>query len=179
MFNIRENVFETNSSSSHSICFNKKDKTNDIPDIRQHLDKNGTWLLTNDMLQFGRYPFRILTTASEKIRYAIACACIYPDYPGDDSLEKITNTVKEICPEFERFAFEQTIDGDSTGGTDDQILFDCLQDKQIPLKDFITDSRYFIVCDGDEYLTFDALHESGLIHKNIVKLYPAGYNAYD
>ena len=71
---IRNNVWETNSSSMHSIAVlnNTGQYTHDemLDDLYIH---NGKWdIWSDDDLSFGRYPFKILTSFKDKLCYAIA-----------------------------------------------------------------------------------------------------------
>lgn len=171
MINYRDGVFETNSSSSHSICINNKKSETIRPDLKQYLDDNGLWYIPPADLEFYRYPFRILTTPEEKIRYAIACTA----YVGksSDEFKLIEKIVKELEPSFEHFVFKKSNwgCGYDMGGTDDAILFGWLNGNNIDLKTFITDNKYFIVCDGDEYNVFSDMILAGIIDKDIAESY--------
>ena len=56
-----------------------------------------------------------------------------------------------------------TIDHQSAG-----LLKNFLKDKGISLKEFLTNKRYMIVQDGDEYCDFDRLLKSGIINRNFI-----------
>lgn len=72
---VRRNVFETNSSSMHSLVILKEDRLftkNELTD-GMYLHKNGVWdIWMDDDLYFGRSPFQCLATFESKVRYAIA-----------------------------------------------------------------------------------------------------------
>lgn len=86
---IRRSVFETNSSSMHSIAISKYDShytDQEIYNSFSHFDKHygkredlhiqffEVYGYDNDKsaLSFGRFPFKILSTFCDKLRYYIA-----------------------------------------------------------------------------------------------------------
>ena len=77
---IRPGVFETNSSSSHSICI-RNDKSDLCVDRENIVDNilngRGEWKITG--MYFGRAPFRYLAKFSEKVIYALANGINYHD----------------------------------------------------------------------------------------------------
>ncbi len=119
---IRNSVFETNSSSSHCILITKNDHILTSEDA-YHGDKywndpenkkleymyinkkDHTVDFYKDELGFGRSPFQILSSFEDKIRYAIAAFC--GDYSGFSDEEKVKNfneiikIANEIFPELE------------------------------------------------------------------------------
>ena len=95
---IRNSVFETNSSSMHSIAIVKPENLKGAP-----VDYYG-WQLTNewlkpevsveicrndDSLTFDRWPFQILSTMFEKAQYAIA------SYGTDEKFNEISKICKD------------------------------------------------------------------------------------
>lgn len=79
---IRYGCFETNSSSSHSICVTKNDyllKSEDFEDYPENIyvRKDGEWNLAWDKedLVFERHPFKFLCTFEDKVKFAIASLC--------------------------------------------------------------------------------------------------------
>lgn len=101
---IRRNVFETNSSSMHSLTVmkrNDKYTTEEILediwliDDRETEEKNCVWNIWNDDdLGFGRSPFRVLGTFREKWLYA--CASLVHDYNDDVYKELVRIALKYI-----------------------------------------------------------------------------------
>lgn len=82
---IRNSIFETNSSSMHSIAIVKPDNIKDGADDRYGWQLVSEWLkpgkdvevnhpiaIDDESIDFGRWPFRILSTMYEKAQYAIA-----------------------------------------------------------------------------------------------------------
>lgn len=91
MINIRQNVFETNSSSMHSIAIRKQggiateefeeiERYNKmfikaLEDREQNASSVGCEYAFDADISFERYPFRALTTMFDKALYAIASVC--------------------------------------------------------------------------------------------------------
>ena len=153
---IRSGVFETNSSSSHSICI-RNDK-NDLCVDRENIVDNilngrGEWKITG--MYFGRSPFRYLAKFSEKVIYALANGINYHD---------IEDIVKDNIPEFTGFKF---VTESGSGYTDDYILSGWLEQHSVSLRDFLTRDSYFVICDGDEYYIFSDMLDSGIISKSV------------
>lgn len=153
---IRQGVFETNSSSMHSLCIlNHSDKN--IDTYTNKIDKNGIWKFEEGELDFYRYPFRFLHTFEGKVKYAIA---------NYESIILISDIVKKYNPNFVRFKFAKSHGRIDTGGTDDYALNSWLENNNITLEEFLINPRYAVICDGDEYCTFDKLIDLGLINKS-------------
>ena len=157
---IRQGVFETNSSSMHSLCIlNHSDKN--IDTHTNEIDENGTWKFEEGELDFYRYPFRFLHTFEGKVKYAIA------NYESNyKSIILISDIVKKYNPNFVRFEFAKSHGRIDTGGTDDYALNSWLENNNITLEEFLINPRYAVICDGDEYCTFDKLIDLGLINKS-------------
>ena len=159
---IRSGVFETNSSSSHSICI-RNDKSDLCVDRENIVDNilngKGEWKITGEY--FGRSPFRYLSKFSEKVIYALANGINYHD---------IEDIVKDNIPEFTGFKFinnEYSDGSPATGYTDDFILSGWLEHHSVSLIDFLTKDSYFVICDGDEYGIFSDMLNSGIISKSV------------
>lgn len=157
---IRQGVFETNSSSMHSLCIlNHSDKN--IDTYTNKIDENGIWKFEEGELDFYRYPFRFLHTFEGKVKYAIA------NYESNyESIILISDIVKKYNPNFVRFEFAKSHGRIDTGGTDDYALNSWLENNNITLEEFLINPRYAVICDGDEYCTFDKLIDLGLINKS-------------
>lgn len=119
---IRAQVFETNSSSCHSILITKNDHIltpedawhngmswGDIDNKKleyMYIDKNNhTANFYDRELEFGRSPFQILTSFEDKIAYAIASFCGDYSHSSDEEkvnyLNEIINIAHEVFPELE------------------------------------------------------------------------------
>ena len=98
MRQIRNGVFETNSSSMHSIVIKKNGGyyTNEEINEDLWLLDDGIWdIWRQEEIEFGRYPFKCLATFESKVRYAIASLCRYR-YDCADQFKKIEDIVIEV-----------------------------------------------------------------------------------
>ena len=72
---VRQGVFETNSSSSHSFCI-KNNTYDDMVDytksVIECLDENGVWDIFSEDFCFGRSPVRLIKTLADKVRYSFS-----------------------------------------------------------------------------------------------------------
>lgn len=171
MKQIRRNVFETNSSSSHSLVIT----TDNEHYTREEINKDfymtdGIVRLWESSLEFYRSPFDMLVTFKDKLRYAIA-----------SSNGNLVNQCRELCQKyvdgFIDFKFDK-IDyvWDSEvkdyvetnepipnyGGTDDYEIEGWLKKYNVSLEEFLTNKKYIVVVDGDEYAIYDHIKKSGL-----------------
>lgn len=55
------------------------------------------------------------------------------------------------------------------GSTDDYMLKGWLDKAGITLEEFLTNRRYIVICDGDEYCIWDDMKKSGLINTDIIE----------
>ena len=164
---VRFGAFETNSSSMHSIIVVGKPNSNDnFTDGLKIVDGK---LIIDDIydIEFGRAPFEILSTFKEKLMYAIAAY----------SKEEIIKTVGELIKineivypnvwyfgESDSHEFHGDIDHQSVG-----VLKNFLACNHVNLRDFLTQDKYMVVIDGDEYCIFDDLVQSGIVNDEIIK----------
>lgn len=171
MKQIRRNVFETNSSSSHSLVIT----TDNEHYTREEINKNfymtdGIVRLWESSLEFYRSPFDILVTFKDKLRYAIA-----------SSNGNLVDQCRELCYKyvdgFTDFEFDTKdyvwdskvkdyVEAKSPvpnyGGTDDYEIEGWLKKYNVSLEEFLTNKRYIVVVDGDEYAIYDHIKKSGL-----------------
>ena len=94
---IRRCVFETNSSSMHSLVVTKKNDRYSKDEILngfylfydKETGEDGIWEVRDDDLEFGRYPFRSLGNFHDKWLYA--CASLVREYKDEvyNELERI------------------------------------------------------------------------------------------
>lgn len=184
MIQIRKNVFETNSSSSHSLIMLKEDKP--LPQFVEpgyYLDVDGKLYLWDNDLEFGRSPFALLTDWYHRLCYAIAAA--------DDDVE--LDVLEEICysriPGFRGFKFPRNgwYDPDkddpseefSHGYIDHQsigVLEGFLSRNDISIEDFIFNDRYIVVIDGDEYNVFDTMRSLPTWNQDAVQAMSGAYD---
>lgn len=166
MIQIRNSVFETNSSSSHSIVVTKGEQFHDQVDPRYHVDDNGElkfWY--SDDLEFGRSPFDVLCDWYGRLRYAIASF-------GKDGLSEIEAACKRHLIGFDHFSFGKNYDDEDDMGYVDHessgLLSRTLRQHNISLDDFIFNDKYIVFIDGDEYCVFDRLRHSVLFNEDSI-----------
>lgn len=176
MIQIRDNTFETNSSSSHSLIITDFDGKYTPEEMMRGIylweDKETRMYESN--LEFYRSPFSLLATFESKSRYAIASSQGHLA----DEVEKIWH---KYIPNFNGFKFDmkteeydydknEWVDLDEPktiyGGTDDYQIEGWLKSYNISLEDFLTMRRYMVVCDGDEYREWYHILDSGLVDKS-------------
>ena len=114
---IRENCFETNSSSNHVFVITKNDTHVTAKELsfekydpnnfeQMYLDKKGEYWYCDIRRGFGREPFEILTTFKDKVKYALCAYCgfYYPDPEEfDKNYNMIRDIVREVVPGFTDF----------------------------------------------------------------------------
>ena len=175
---IRKSVFETNSSSMHSLVVKKENEYYTQEEIteRMYLDDNGVWEIWDEEdLHFGREPFQCLGDFSGKVKYAIASLCGY----NDDAKETFDNVVKlvhEICPACTDIILPsdyRPLERTYYGYVDEDILSSFLAKENITLKEFLSNKKYIVIVDGDEYCIYESMKRCGMINAdNIEKEYP-------
>lgn len=191
MLQIRQGVFETNSSSSHSIIIKKQDCPMEAVidpewhvywDDRDENNPNNGYIRfwrTED-LDFEREPFHFLVSWYDRLRYAIA----------SNNTKEGVERIREICSRrikgFRGFSFPHDDwaheDEDYYGYVDHQshgLLEHVLEHYQISLEEFIFNDRYVIVIDGDETQYFTVLVEQDLFNKDVVESIEPASNWYD
>ena len=173
MKQIRRNVFETNSSSSHSlvITIDNEHYTREEINKNFYVTKKGIVRLWESSLEFYRSPFDMLVTFKDKLRYAIA-----------SSNGNLVDECREICKKyvdgFIDFEFDTKdyvwdsevkdyVETDEPipnyGGTDDYQIEGWLKSYNVSLEEFLTNKRYIVVVDGDEYNCWLHIKDSGLV----------------
>lgn len=174
MLSIRRNTFETNSSSSHSIVLLGSAPDNDKYFQTIRLDKDGFYdIWFEDDLEFGRTPFNVLCTFATKLNYAIASfgedrfdelnelACKY--LRGEDG--SYCTGIKLPKPRWRdgevSYGF---VDHQSSGLLDMYLVV-----QGISLETFLTNPKYIVIIDGDEYCVFDNLKNSGLVVDGVIE----------
>lgn len=182
MKQIRSNSFETNSSSSHSLIITKGDSGHYTPEEAfkelYWMENDGTWDPSRD-LYFGRSPFQVLSSFSDKLRYAYANAPLRKGTPDKKwggyhyyrQYCKITNVVKEFFGNDIIFkGLSNRVKREESIGTDDGLLFGWLKKADISLIEFLTNKNIFVICDGDEYCIWTDMKKFGLIDTSNIKL---------
>lgn len=176
MIQIRDNTFETNSSSSHSLIITDFDGKYTPEEMMKgiYLWNDKETRMYENNLEFYRSPFSLLATFESKSRYAIASSRGHLA----DEVEKIWH---KYIPNFNGFKFEmkteeydydkkEWVDLDEPkpiyGGTDDYQIEGWLKSYNVSLEDFLTMRRYMVVCDGDETREWYHILDSGLVDKS-------------
>ena len=173
MKQIRRNVFETNSSSSHSLVITTDNEHYTKEEINKnfYVTKKGIVRLWESSLEFYRSPFDMLVTFKDKLRYAIA-----------SSNGNLVDECREICKkyvdgfiDFEFDTKDYVWDSEvkdyvetnepipNYGGTDDYEIDGWLKKYNVSLEEFLTNKRYIVVVDGDEYNCWLHIKDSGLV----------------
>ena len=176
MIQIRDNTFETNSSSSHSLIITDFDGKYTPEEMMKgiYLWGGKETRMYESNLEFYRSPFSLLATFESKSRYAIASSQGHLA----DEVEKIWH---KYIPNFNGFKFDmkteeydydkkEWVDLDEPkpiyGGTDDYQIEGWLKSYNVSLEDFLTMRRYMVVCDGDETQEWYHILDSGLVDKS-------------
>lgn len=176
MIQIRDNTFETNSSSSHSLIITDFDGKYTSEEMMKgiYLWEDKETRMYESHLEFYRSPFSLLATFESKSRYAIASS----NGRLADEVEKIWY---KYIPNFNGFKFDMKteeydydkkdwVDLDEPkpiyGGTDDYQIEGWLKSYNVSLEDFLTMRRYMVVCDGDEYREWYHILDSSLVDKS-------------
>lgn len=199
---VRSGVFETNSSSMHSLVIrNDIDEYVTAAEVKAHFRhinlQDGTDNLRLRDLEFGRAPFKVLTSFYDKMCYALASMC---EYKGDAAYNEICSVIRTYVPEFRDFELDFTTEfwrkhtwaeeqirrhfgennykdcgeywvtwGYELGYVDDDILTGFLKKENISIAEFLTNKKYFVVVDGDEYCIYSDMKDFGIINTKIIE----------
>lgn len=234
---IRRGVFETNSSSMHSLTVLKRDckYTSEetleglyLYDDRDTGEKKCIWNINDEDLEFGRQPFRALGTFKDKWLYA--CASLVREY-NDDIFQELTAIAFKYIPNLKRINLPMTsepiVDRGSeksrrdaycqehgktekelqeylsqkekdwgmelgywksgdwwhyevpyTGHVDEDILSGFLKQEGISLEEYLTNKKYVVIQDGDEYGYWKDMKRTGLVNMDIIDHEYPRYDAY-
>lgn len=158
MINIRNNVFETNSSSSHSLVVFKESNAAADNELWRLGDDGKLYFFSQNELEFGRSPFELLTTWYRRLCYAIAScsdrigeieAACYRNLPGLTAIEYPKDRWNGKDTPYYGY-----VDHQSAG-----LLESFLNQNNITFDEFIFNDKYMVVIDGDEYGIFDTLRQ--------------------
>lgn len=184
MIKIRGNVFETNSSSMHSIALLNKDcgKITSLDeamteDNNMLVSYNGELVIRNeDELEFG-WGFEILDTFYGRLRYAIASLV------GDthiENLQMIEDEVRKIIPEITSIKLPLGEEDKLCAGYVDHesmgTLHSYLTQTGKSLSDYLADKSVIVVIDNDNDCHFSEIVSSGIYNEKSFKegFVPAG-----
>jgi len=113
---IRNNCFETNSSSQHSIVVTNKDEYVTTEELmgdgkeKVYVGKTGDLYLWQIEYGYGRTPFHLLTTFEDKLKYAMCefLGRMYSDDPEFDEIyEEFLTIAWEMIPGFTHFGIRE------------------------------------------------------------------------
>ena len=164
---IRRGVFETNSSSQHSLCIMKNNShytSNEILkefclwDDKETGEEDCIWHVDDDDLEFGRSPFRALGTFYDKWLYA--CASLVLEYKvawGIDTIEYWENDRGYFC--FER---------PYVGYVDEDMLSGFLKREKVSLEEYLTNKKYIVIQDGDETCYWSDMKNLRLVNMDVI-----------
>lgn len=187
MIQVRNGVFETNSSSSHSIVILKNKKFNknfDDNEIKSDfwLDSDGNASVFERSNDFGRFPFHVISSFKEKVLYCIAYYCGSYNSRDDskDKYREIIEIVRKHVDQFQDFRWplvsywgedesisKEEIDYGSVDHQSIETLRRFIYSEDISLEEFLLNKKYLIIIDGDEYNEFMGLIDSGLVSKTV------------
>lgn len=112
---VRNGVFETNSSSMHSLTVMKRDDKYTSEEILEGIwlsddketgEEDCVWEIWNsDDLHFGRYPFKALSTFKDKWLYA--CASLVCEY-NDDTYKELLAIALKYIPNLKKIKLPNT-----------------------------------------------------------------------
>lgn len=161
---IRQETFETNSSSMHSLVITKNSDvvTPKMFEEDYYIPKDGTLsIFSREELYFDRAPFRILSTPLEKLEYLIAQSTKEERNTLIETFKKIYPKVKEI--EFPRYYSEEGVFYGEVDHQSKGFVKDFLEKHDISIEQFLKEKKYNIIIDGDEYCEWEKVKKSGLI----------------
>lgn len=192
MIQVRSSTFETNSSSAHSLVIGKKYAGRYTPEeaLREiGIDDDGFWRperwWDEDPFYFGRAPFQILQTFTEKLRYVYAHTPVrhHPPTPGNKwgrysyRFYVISDKLKKFLPGYAGISFVNYWShrrfSHGNIGTDDHMLWDWLKEANVTLEEFLLNKNIMVIVDGDEYCIWSDLKRKGIVSDGIAAEYPA------
>lgn len=222
---IRNGIFETNSSSMHSITIMKQGGPYEKPDDEVYIHNGELSVWSENDMAYGRGPFRILYSMFDKALYYIASMIAPVDGCGDEEkadqmLDELYAILRKYCPDFDHFRFdkeeiagfhdeegnlysrrvcrfsyddehpdgfyytekdgrripvtkdeEYCFEVDDLGYVDHQsaaLLREFFKNTGVSLEEFLTDTKYMVVIDGDEYKYWERYKKAGVINTGAI-----------
>lgn len=180
MIQIRRNVFETNSSSSHSLVIKpgfdfytpeevyKELQWSCEPDI----NNPGKYIyaphIYSDDASYNRCPFKVLTTFKQKLLYLYAHApCRKYPPKGNTTYTryqpeyyKITNYIKKCLPWLSGVSWEYCHEKPSSEAYE---FNSAMKKAGLDWYQFLFNKNIIVICDGDEYDVWDDLKKANLV----------------
>jgi hypothetical protein len=199
MRQVRTGVFETNSSSMHSLVIKKESAYFTEDEVRKdiYINKDGLINLYHRDMYFGRSPFQVLTSLKDKALYTLASMCNSKD---SECYKEVCDVIQSYIPEFKDFDLEFTSSthaekyyteddmkqyygegnylksdkywitwGYDFGSVDEDILSHFLREENITITEFLKNKRYVVIVDGDEYCIYKDMKKNRLIDTNNIE----------
>lgn len=185
MIQLRSNVFETNSSSAHSLVFMNKPIEYYTPeevyeDLQWKCTENpnnpGKYTLElrfwDGEGQYDRYPFQVLKDFRTKLYYLYAhCPIrVVPPKKPDDYTHywrewyKVSNFLKKHLPWLEKVEWNKYCD---IRPSSEALGFDgALKRAGLDWYEYLFRKDIIVICDGDEYHVWKGMKKAGLINMN-------------
>lgn len=189
MIQIRNNTFETNSSSSHALVYAPNSyreamlpSYNWDKEVLYAIEDSVLYIGRYSSLYFGRAPFKILYSFLDKVRYAYA-NFVY----SEKSLQELLAVVQKFYPEITRISphcskyneleyqdwVKRGKPDDEYGyvehisaGTDEPYLESWMDQYNFDLEKFLTNPHYVVIVDGDEYCIWKDMQKLGIAYSN-------------
>lgn len=166
MLQIRKNVFETNSSSTHSLVISKKDRHYDYS-----LPVDSEGVLTIRFGEFGWGP-ELLIEPIEKLSYLITdrnrIDWDWENPPSwkefekiineDENIQEIISAVKDCCPEVKEVTFEECDSYSPLGYIDHQSMGTSYE-KDLSIEEIIFSNKVIIMIDNDNSYHYEDYFE--------------------
>lgn len=157
---IRNNTFETNSSSMHSLVVTKQAKKYSRYDLNFGTYNDTEFdLFSFDVPEMERAPFKVMRTPKDKLIYYIGWYIgLKKDYKKVSKVKKFLSKQLNIPinkinislnSEYNKYKYPIVYPNDT--GED---VFECLEKHKVSFEEFILDPRYTVIIDGDEYREF-------------------------
>lgn len=188
MLNIRKSIFETNSSSMHSIIIsNNKDFEKDDY-FMNNWNEYPVLEFEEDEMYWGRSPLEFLDTFEEKINYLISS-----EVHNEEDFNEVVKAVNEVLhenginieatiklPQTEKYDYKKhkytgelvpyygDVDHQSCG-----TLRGFLNNYHLTYKEFLENPKIIVVIDGDEYCYFYDMIHTGIIDDKSIEVYPS------
>ena len=172
MIKIRRGTFETNSSSMHSLVITKNKNVTTLEKLEEdiYIPNNGKLsIYDSDELYYDRAPFRMLMTPFDKLKYLVAS-----NENDKKKVKKLIDTFKKLYPKVKDISFpdDDYESGTFYGKVDHQsrgFIDNFLKENMITEEEFLSEDKYIIIIDGDEYCEWEKIKKSGLIDtENII-----------
>ena len=182
MIQIRENVFETNSSSSHSLVIKPGCDYYTPEEVFEELkwlceevkDKPGKYILEPWGHEFdegcNRAPFKVLDDFRNKMWYLYAHAPSRHYEPDEKhpygrwttEYYKVTNYLKKHLPWLEGISWKN-VDKWSKPSSEAYGFSGAMKKAGLDWYNYLFNKNIIVICDGDEYRIWERLKKSGLV----------------